>query len=430
MPDKVTQKVDIDETCEPFFASESDVNYLEPCIEVTEDNMDLEHQRCLKGQANIGDHEGEYLEKHDVIITDYDGFERKNIFDRGLSNVDTFPIWKKTMKIDPTPTVVYFCKGQITDRETIHAADGLSWSSCGRTKGIYSERLCSLYYVAIPDTFKMTDEQKECFCTADKGKEIETLKILNSDITFRKTITYSEKGLFMIDYVGDHTVLPWKKRSQYNSRLKKAVTSYEVKNKVAITTKLIEERMQREILSTQQVKGVTKGNDFQRKPTFKEALLFMQCNESSKYCNKKDINDLLCNNIEQMHHLNDARVTQISVPRAGDCYLMDLSNIKRWKGAFHCDGLSWRSKGTSNGRDFSFISEDYIFMKKSKPFPAFKKTTHYNSQTKLMFIQYYGNEEASLARAIHGNRKHGKNVHVPSSTFVKVNLRGIIVVGN
>ncbi len=118
--------------------------------------------------------------------------------------------------------------------------------------------------------------------------------------------------------------------------------------------------------------------------------------------------------------MNDGSSTQICYPKAGECYLINVGSVKHWKGMFHCDGLSWRSKGTSNSSDVDYISEDFIFMKKSKPFPSFKKTTHYNPNTKIMLIQYHGNEGASVEREKHGNRKHGNVLHVPTSTYVKV----------
>jgi hypothetical protein len=162
--------------------------------------------------------------------------QRRELIKKCQSNSEDMPKWVNGMLIDPSPPSVYICQGTIEDRESVHASDGLSWTSRGRTARTIPNKVTSIYYVATPDESKMSVEQKDARDHAIGG-----------DITYRKILSYPEEGQFIInEYLGDHEAFPWRKRQQLSCRLKKNMMPYG-KKRAGFARKPIKKKLQSEL---------------------------------------------------------------------------------------------------------------------------------------------------------------------------------------
>lgn len=341
--------------------------------------------------ANISsdeDPEADYLTPRIRLSQDSGKGEREQLILSEVVYHRDFERWRNTMVLDPTPGNIFFCRAFLNERESIHAADGLSWSSSGRTCPSQVKNAKTFYYVANPRLEAMTELQREKFCIANKSTMSKKLKVNPKYISYRKVLTYYiNDNFFMIEYYGDVKALPWKKRRRVTNTKKGGVKIHPKKRPPAQSQSLPDEIVE----SSHQPEDAKRTNGSQSSAKFDRAIVFDNNCARTKYTDLRTIDKLLKKECERaIEKINDALTTRIMNPRAGEIYLMDLSNLSSWVGTRHCDIYCWRNKCFQHWKDYGFITQNYIYAKNSKPYPNFKKTLHYSPGEKMALIHYYG----------------------------------------
>lgn len=313
--------------------------------------------------------------------------ERDRIFRDGLNFVHEFQSWRPSLVIEPKPGNIYFCKGQLSDRGKFHGADGVSWTSSGRSLENPRKAVKSFYYVASPDYRKMTREQKEIYwAEPDQPKS----KVFTKKITYRKIISFHEKEyFFMIEYFGDDKALPWTPRKNL-SHLNRKPSSAKLERCSAKTDRKLQTQPV-VVLEKVTARPEKINPPLEAGPKVAKAVVFKTVEPLNKLVDQKEINDMLSRNPFGAM-VNDALATKIVNPRAGEIYLMNLSNLDSWSGIYHCDSHSWRLRNIQTWKDYGHITFHFIFIKNAKPFSDFKKTIHFNALTKMKLIQYHGSD--------------------------------------
>jgi len=308
--------------------------------------------------------------------------------------------WQKGMTINPTPGTAYIISGHLEDLKSINYADGIKWSNKTKAQaGNYIQK--RFYYTAVPDFKNMDVETKAAKFSLSKYQSQISLKA----VTFRKVVIYdSERSAFIVEYLGDSCQYPWQRTSQLP---------------VVKTGKQTQEAQD----GFQDFKNILalEVNDNGEKPKFIAGIPFMTANINEKIDNIISIDAMLkCEKSTLGKKLLRAEKTQVVNPEGGDCFLFDLSNATTWKGRFHGDGLSWKQFRVNDHKNCSMISQYFYLRKNSVTHTEFLKETHYNVTTKILFVHYYGNPEASRKQTSHGNRVHGDIPYFPTSGLVKV----------
>jgi len=305
--------------------------------------------------------------------------------------------WETGTTLKPTPGCVYKFSGTSDSLKDIVNSDGFSWrdksSSAKRPRGESS--ITTKRFTAVPDWKNVP------------AKVVEESKLSNGEmslktVTFKKIVTFDSKdGIFTIKYTGNDKQYPWKEAD--NLHIKECL---EVKDKVDAIhyedaiEKITEDNCEQVILCGE-------------KNTVSSAKPCLNTCPETKMLDLKGVKNLL--ELQDRSYLKgklcDASHKLIVEPKAGDCFLLDMTTLKNWSGNFHNDGCSWKQYHSKHSSEIGLYSQYYHLRKNGKVCAGFAKEMHIHHVNKRIFVHYFGKYDGMML---------GKKAFIPTSTFVRV----------
>jgi len=314
------------------------------------------------------------------------------------------------MIIKGEPGCIYLCKLPQISMKSVISADGIAWRNRGNNK--INDSVTAVYYVAIPDISKMSDEEMMQLLGTDNRCALGLKRMDLKQVTYRKKITYNTMStLCTIEYSGNSDEAQWV-LAQHDSQQEVPEPLKECHPQSRVMPNLSASVIEDE-------KKIIKQSF--KKAKFEKALPFMEFNPLVEFQNHEQIENLLKTDPLCMPgYVFDVAEHQITHPKPGEGYLLDFSKIKDWTGAYHIDGHSWKMVNDKKWQGFSYVSQTFAYRKNSKTCSEFKKVTHYNHLTKMMFVQYFGSENIAEEPIFHGNVIRPECQFFPTSKQVKV----------